>query len=99
MARIRNLAASTLALALLAAPAFAGDVPVFDEWNQPVMTQGAKGGRVQATAPGNFQIGVPRSSTAGGLVNEHYQGSQYWATQPDITSQVPTCGSQYLDRR
>ncbi len=98
MTNFRNIAAATLALALLAAPAFAADVPAFDEWNQPIMTQGAKGGATQATTPANFQIGVPASSTAGGDVAAQLKGSEHWVVQPEVSRQTPLCGSQYMDR-
>lgn len=99
MSRISKTAVATLALTLFAAPlAFAGEVITVDEWNQPVMVQGAKGAPVRATQAGQFTTGVAASTTKGGDIKEVLQGSQAWTPQASHLSQAPQNGSDWMNR-
>jgi hypothetical protein len=99
MSRLNKIAAATIALSLLSAPiAFAGEVFVTDEWNQPVFVSGAKGGRVQATMPGQFTNGVPAQSTNSGSPADLLKGSQAWTRQPDARAGQPMNGDDWMNR-
>lgn len=99
MSRLNKIAAAAIALSLLSAPlAFAGEVFVVDEWNQPIMVTGAKGAPVQASVPGQFSNGVAAMSGSGGNIADQLKGSQVWTRQTDPRVGEPRCGSDWENR-
>jgi hypothetical protein len=99
MSRLNKIAAATIALSLLSAPfAFAGEVLLFDQSNQPVMITGAKGAPVQATVPGQFTNGVSFQATSGGDPAAQLKGNEAWTRQADPRAGEPQNGSDWMNR-
>ena len=92
--------AFALLIAFAAAPALASNFdatqPMTDEWNMPVMVQGAKGGEVQAECPA-WRLGE-KSVTGKTVERTFFSPGIKWIPQPDRRLDPPENGDDYMDR-
>lgn len=82
---ITLVGALALGLSLAAVAAMAADeMPVTDEWNQPVYVDGAKGAKVQATTKPHFYSNDQVQSASGTDIKNHFfHPKQQWNQQSE----------------
>lgn len=97
MKKIVSLAI-VMTMALSAIPALAGQTPILDEWAQPVMISGAKGGEVQAYQKADFD-GECLVTGVNGDPGRIFRAVTKWTPQPDYRDVPMMTGSDYINQQ